>query len=229
MFLKRIPLMIAALLAITPALGGAPAEDPIIFFDGSKHGWRVDSSFVAYNSKGNVIFAGYRNNKLKYSYNIDENKSDNIDEINYKNYLDSYHFGIDQRLISRIVLKKIDEDRSDDVLKDGFDLFNNSWYVFLSKDNYKKNPWPRSFLYYDDKSNFYDNYDLNISKKGDLYLVSSKDAILYVIPKNMQDKVIIRDGLFYVSNRYWRVLHEKENFGGGKNKKIIYKGDYDEK
>ena len=97
------------------------------------------------------------------------------------------------------------------------------------KDNYKKNPWPRSVLYYEKKSNFYDNYDLSISKKGDLYLASSRDAILYVIPKNMQNKVIIRDGLFYVSNRYWRGLYEKEHFGGGKDKKTIYKGDYDEK
>jgi hypothetical protein len=61
------PLFLSALLLFTPSL--LRAEDPVLFFDGPAHGWKIDWSLIDYDCEGRVVFFGYRK-KIRYAYDV---------------------------------------------------------------------------------------------------------------------------------------------------------------
>jgi hypothetical protein len=65
------PLFLSALLLFTPSL--LRAEDPVLFFDGPAHGWKIDWSHIYYNCEGRVVFFGY-SKKTFHVYDILDKK-----------------------------------------------------------------------------------------------------------------------------------------------------------
>ena len=57
------PLFLSALLFFTPSL--LRAEDPVLFFDGRAHGWKIAESELLSSPERGVTFVGYAQNDIR--------------------------------------------------------------------------------------------------------------------------------------------------------------------
>ena len=221
MTLKQALIFIFTLVVSVPALAKPPADDPIVFFDGYKQGWRVDSSFVTYNSEGDVVFVGYKNNEPKYIYNVDKKRFDKSYQESETLKMRSYYYGINQRTDAGLMFLQFNENT---IIK-SFEKYNPSfedyrkyektedWLIVIRGYKNREMHWevlfeelyrnrPRTWKRYKFKTLFNFDYDLMMSNEGDLYIISIEDAILYKIPKSMQTKIIVREKLLYAPTAY---------------------------
>lgn len=221
MTLKQALIFIFTLVVSVPALAKPPTEDPIVFFDGYKQGWRVDSSFVTYNSDGDVVFVGYKNSEPKYIYNVDKKRFDKSYQESETLKMRPYYYGINQKTDVGLNFVQFNEN----IIMKSFEKYNplsngyskvektKDWLIVMRGYKNREMHWnvlfeyiygnrPRTWRKYKFKTSFDFDYDLMMSNEGDLYIVSIEDAILYKIPKNMQTKIIVREKLLYVPAAY---------------------------
>ncbi len=90
------PLFLSGLLLFTPSL--LRAEDPVLFFDGPAHGWKIAESELRLGPKLEVIFVGFSqsdirdynkksaNNKKFHAYDATNNKEILINRDRMKEY-----------------------------------------------------------------------------------------------------------------------------------------------
>ncbi len=219
--LKWALIAIMTLMATLPAFAKPRTEDPIVFFDGYKQGWRVDSSFVTYNNEGDVVFVGYKDNQPKYIYNVDKKRFDKSYQESKTLKMRPYYFGMKQRTDVGLKFVQFNEN----FIMTSYNPFNpllgeygesekvEDWLIVVRGYKNREMRWwvifetlhrnrPRTWKQYKFNTFFDFDYDLTMSNEGDLYVVSIENAILYKIPKNMQNKIIVREKLLYAPTSY---------------------------
>jgi hypothetical protein len=216
-------LFLSALLLFTPSR--LHAEDPVLFFDGPAHGWKITDTYFSFErndyemSAGRKIFAGVAKGKKEYVYYFDTGKKDFVHSDKLSGMLlfhrepggrfdtgpligNQNHFGEPASPFESYsnFLDQINYE-TDGYYEDiGYDI-RYLWNVFLLG---------REKKYYKDdnkkaKSTYIDyNFELNLDDdKNNLYIKSSgKNGFFYKIPENMRRTIIIRDRLVYVPNRF---------------------------
>lgn len=215
------PLFLSALLLFTPGL--LRAEDPVLFFDGPAQGWKITHTYFTYDRQDHKLledgetFVGRLNDNKNYAYYLKSGKTKIVNKnevgwfmlfhISPGGRFDSgplignqNHFGPPPTPVDtyRDFIDQINYD-TDGYYEDiGYDV-RYLWNVFLLG---------REKQYYKDdnkkKSTYIDyNFELNCDENRNLYIKSSgKNGFFYKIPENMRDKIIIRDRLVYVPNRF---------------------------
>ena len=72
------PLFLSALLLFTPSL--LRAEDPVLFFDGPAHGWKITHTYFTYDRQDHKLledgetFVGRLNDNKNYAYYLKSGK-----------------------------------------------------------------------------------------------------------------------------------------------------------
>ena len=230
------PLFLSALLLFTPSL--LRAEDPVLFFDGPAHGWKITDSFFNSDShNGRDYFIGYTKNKNKnYIYYLDNNEQKIVDyDYIYNNaggtllsVEDVFQWG------PRIILLQKKSDREDfymrffDAMRE-FDPKNSAdedgydggyeWFALIKRGGMHRDD---SGLIY----KAYFDYDMvpRVDDNYNLYVHSAVGGFFYKIPKFMRGKIIIRDRLAYLPWRFLAAAVKKNPNCLKKNRKTSVAG-----
>jgi hypothetical protein len=205
------PLFLSALLFFIPGI--LWAKDPVRFFDGPAHGWKIIGSTVDYDLQGRAVFIGY-GDKFYYVYDIlssekkiikkfyDISSNKMIPEyhdswmypkiLSHSNYFDYSSFY--EKYISRYKIYK-DEDN-----------YDNLWFVLVVGKKKIKDGWgmeARSDYDHELYYTYFDHYrGIRLDFDGNIYIYSSENGFFYRIPHEMRRKIVIRERLIYAPLRF---------------------------
>lgn len=223
------PFLLSALLLFTSPL--ARAEDPVLFFDGPAHGWKVKDSYLAYNRTNDIVFISRANKNRNYVYNLMNKKINFVDQKGLFEIGDIPTLRRMDDFGPRAGFLFIKEIRSIDISNGSFfyDLIEyENEEENIDQDRYFISPKDYTLVFligkkyhshesdYNKNSQFNYFYKTNIDynfisyasqyfEERAVYFVSSgKNGFFYKIPEEKLQLAIVRKHLLYIPVKFMR-------------------------